>query len=200
MYGYWIRYGRNAYLGCFTSATQHARGEVVLVESPRGAELGEILCTADVANLADGTLIRSASAGDLASANEQNLRARAMLPQLATLAEALPVLVVDAEMMHDAQTLIVHVMPWDYANLDAYATTAAETLGVAVQILNLANASQEPLAAPTCGSGGCGSGGCGSGGCSTGGCSTGGCSRNQKATATELTTYFRELRKRMPLA
>ena len=74
--GYLVQYGRSAYVGRFAVAggLTTSRGDRVVVRTPRGVELGEVLCGADdrfaggLDPAAGGELLRPAGPDDLADA------------------------------------------------------------------------------------------------------------------------------------
>jgi hypothetical protein len=206
--GYLIQYGRMAYVGWFASVRglTASRGDQVVIRSPRGVELGEVLCDADERfargfdQSAGGELLRLARPDDLTNAKCQNAEGLSLL----TMAEesGLPMTFLDAEVTLDGAVAILHALPVGPCDVDSLLIKLSERFGFAVRILDVTTTPvlTEPAEpAATCGKPDCGSGGCSS--CGTGkGCSTGGCSRGSVKSADELTSYFADLRYRMEQA
>jgi hypothetical protein len=203
--GFLVQYGRSAYVGRFVAAAGLApsRGDRVVVRTPRGVELGEVLCGADeryVSGLdpaAGGELLRLGGPDDLSDADRSESVGQALL----TAAEGtgLPVAFLDVEIMFDGTSAVLHALPLGPCDADPVLAELSEQFGLAVRLLDVSSTptvTDPPEKAATCGKPDCGSGGCSS--CGTGGgCSTGGCSRGSVKTADELTAYFADLRHRM---
>lgn len=202
--GYLVQYGRSAYVGRFAAAggLTTSRGDRVVVRTPRGVELGEVLCGADdrfacgLDPAAGGELLRTVGPDDLADAERRESVGLALL----TAAEGygLPVAFLDVEVTLDSSAAILHALPWGACDADPVLADLSERFGLAVRLLDTSRAptaKDPPEQAATCGKPDCGSG---SGGCGTGGgCSTGGCSRGKVKSADELTSYFADLRHKM---
>jgi hypothetical protein len=199
---YLIQYGVSAFVGRFRSHTEAlARGTQVLVESPRGTELGSILeeihpalCNSTTHSV-EGDLTRVASVDDLDQAKQDRRQALQILDSLDV--GTAPITVLDCEVLLGGRGLILHVLPWEACQLDGWLAKLSDDLKLPVRVLNigqLALTNDPPEPTSKCGSGGCGAGG---GGCSTGGCGTGSCSKGQVKSAGELTEYFAGLRKQM---
>lgn len=199
---YWASYGTCGFLGCFEpaeAAVAFARGEGVIVQSPRGREPARVLDAVDERCVppgfrSGGTILRRLTESDAqAAANREALLAECVQAVNAAAADQ-PLVVPDVELLDDGDTLIVHVLPWAEADFTDWAEALAEQLGRAVLLLNVADLPREPEA------GGCGTKSCGTGGgcgdCGSG-CGTGSCSRGSVKSAEELTAYFASLRTQM---
>jgi len=208
--GYLVQYGRSGFVGQFAAACGPAlgRGDRVVVRTPRGVELGEVLCPADerfagrLDPAAGGELLRPAAPADLAAAADREATGHALLA--AAEAAGLPVTFLDAEVLLDGSAAVLHALPWGQCDADPLFADLSARFGLAVRLLDASRtptAQDPPEKAYTCGKPDCGAG---SGGCSDcgsgGGCSTGGCSRGAVKSADELTAYFADLRRRMEQA
>ncbi|OWK34827.1 hypothetical protein [Fimbriiglobus ruber] len=209
---YLVQYGRLAHVGQFASSGDDlARGERVVVRTPRGVEIGDVLCpVADkyaglLAPSAGGEILRSAAGEDeQRSAGWDNTGQAVIATAEEWAAESgLPLTFLDAEIMLDGSAAVLHVVPWDECDADPLFTDLSVRFGMAVRALDV---SRTPLAkdppAPTgsCGKPGCGTTGGGCSSCGTksgGGCSTGSCSSGAVKSADELSVYFAGLRKQM---
>jgi hypothetical protein len=201
--GYLVQYGRNAYVGRFTTDAAFARGDRAVVQTPRGVELGTVLCGAAerfagaIDPAAGGTLLRLASADDDATAAAREAAGVALLAAAGE--SSLPLTFLDAELMLDGSAAILHALPWEPCDADPLFAELSARFGMPVRMLDL---SRTPVATDpptTCGKPDCGSGNgssCGTGG----GCSTGSCSRGSVKSAADLTAYFADLRSKMEAA
>lgn len=205
---YLVSHGRAAALTrCRSAETwQPVRSDRVVLRSPRGLELGNVLGLAegacDTSALAQGELLRRASAADevlLSSLQEKSL---ALLDAAQTRIEAdgLPLLALDAEFLLDGREAFLHVLRWGDVTLTPLLESLNSSFGTTVRMVDRGQpAAQNEHGCGSCGS--CGSGGgCGSGDCGTkekGGCSSGSCSKGSFKTADDLSDYFLRLRAEM---
>jgi hypothetical protein len=196
---YLTQYGRLGFVGQFQSEFSLARGDRVVVRSPRGIELADILVAPErFSDTDDGDVLRAATAVDDAEASRLDARGQALLADASNRGSelGLPLAFVDVEVTLDG-TAILHVLPWDACDATALLDELASRYYLTVRLLDLSRSptSKDPPAT------GCGKPGCGSesggGGCSTGGCSTGSCSRGVVKSSEELTAYFADLRQKM---
>ncbi|QEL14240.1 hypothetical protein [Limnoglobus roseus] len=201
---YLLQYGSSAFVGRFWADAEFVRGQRAVIESPRGRELGTVLCephekfVATVAPDRDGRVIRPAAAADEDGVAASRALADRILDAAATAVTAagLPALILDCEVLLESSAAILHVTTWAATDLTPLAESLTQQFGCPVRFHDLAATTlpEEP-GAPGCGKPDCGSGG---GGCGTGGgCSTGGCSRGKVKSSGELTAYFRDLREKM---
>jgi hypothetical protein len=192
---YLVGYGLTGELGRFRGPESLRRGDRVVIESPRGREMGEILRPSS-ARLGDflgsctqGAILRRATSEDEAELERQRQRAeafRAAVPGL-----------LDAELLLDGETILVQAAGPQLPQIQLRATTLAAEWGLRLTVFNAGL----PLPESTDADGGCGScdsdGGCGScdsgGGCGSGGCGSGGCG----GETSDVRAYFAQLRERM---
>ena len=203
---YLIQYGRPGFVGRFSSALQLARGERVVLQSPRGVELGEVLVALSdrFASSQDGEVLRVATLDDDGEVLQFEARAQELLRAASdgVVRFDLPLAFVDVEVTLDS-IAILHALPWDECDATSLLDDLAIRFGLLVRLLDLSRA---VVPGEEQSHGGCGKPGCGSesGGCSTcgtgGGCSTGSCSRGAAKSADELTEYFADLRRKMEAA
>jgi hypothetical protein len=202
--GYLVQYGRFAYVGRFAAAwgLTPSRGDRVVVRTPRGVELGEVLCGADerfaggLDPTAGGELLRLAGPDDLSTAESRESVGLSLLT--AAEGSGLPVTILDVEVSLDGSTAVLHALPLGPCDADPVLAALSTRFGLAVRLLDVSRTptvADPPEKVATCGKPDCGSGGCTS--CGTGGCSTGSCSRGSVKTADELTSYFADLRRKM---
>jgi hypothetical protein len=173
----------------------------VLVHTPRGLELGTVLCEvastiSDATSDAGGSFVRVACTEDIRLAEEQRQRGLALLDSIASQQPA--VIMLDCELLFDGRTAVLHVLPLGECDLDTDLAEWSLLHGLAFRVHDQRSAAlpEEP---PTgCGKPGCGSSGGGCGSCGTGGgCGTKSCSKGSVKNAEELTTKFLALRHQM---
>lgn len=207
-----VQFGKSGFVGRFTTAEAVARGERVVVRSPRGVECGLVLCEPgdkfSPALAVEGELLRPVTAEDETRAAGFVSREGALLADAngAASERGLSLTFVDAELTFDDH-LILHGLAWDACDATSLLEDLSARFSLAVRLLDL---SRTPVVKdPEPASAGCGKPGCGSegGGCSScgtgaekGGCSTGSCSRGKVKSADELTAYFADLRRKMEAA
>lgn len=193
-----IHYGRSGFVGRFRSDALVPRGERVVIRSPRGLEVGTVLC--DAAGEPDGDLLRVVTAADEAALGRAEALGRDLLAAAA--ATELPITVVDAEVSLDAAAAVLHGLPWGACDADPLLAGLSDRFGLAVRLFDLSRVpGAEPEPEPAgCGKPGCGSEGGGCSSCGTGGCSTGSCSRGSVQKPEQLTSYFADLRHKMEAA
>jgi hypothetical protein len=202
-----VSFGKNGALGVFNAPAPLVlrRGERVVLQTPRGLEVGSVLCPASIRQarllgaVTTGALLRPLSADDAARlpALEQVGQqlyeaARRQVPAGAE--------ILDVELLLDGQQAILHFVG-DAPNLDEFARTLEQHFALHVRLENLvqpAGAAEEH--------GGCDKPDCGreAGGCTT--CSTGGGCSSCGSSKVDLRDYFAHLRgklennQRRPLA
>jgi hypothetical protein len=182
------------------------RGDVVIIRTQRGIELGEVLArpvggckplprddfhrdgdasTAKTEGATETRILRRASSDDLERARlaEASRAARFEECQRVGSEAGWPGELIDVEPLLDGETVVLHGVAFeefDEGVLRARFRVMCE-LEVVMELVGSEPGALEEVAADETG-GGCGS--CGSGGgCSTGGCSTGGCSTKKSRGA-----------------
>ncbi|HEY1189453.1 MAG TPA: hypothetical protein VGE74_17500 [Gemmata sp.] len=207
-----VQFGKSGFVGLFTAKQSCARGERVIVRSPRGLETGVVLCEPggqfSPALSVEGEVLRTPTPDD-ETRTATFAACEASLLEAANVASSereLPLTFVDAELTLDDH-LILHGLAWGACDATPLFEGLSARFGLSVKLLDLSQApgAKDPEPAPAgCGKPGCGSGGSEGGGCSScgtgtekGGCSTGSCSRGKVKSAEELTAYFANLRQKM---
>lgn len=200
---YVAAFGKDAALGCFTAAEAIclSRHDRVLLQTPRGLEVGEILTPATIRQArllgaqVHGQLIRPINADDDGAFTQMARLAEELLIAAEDIAQSsvLGLAILDAEVMFDLRHALLHVL---HPNPDALADfTAAVSVrtGLIVRLTNLALPAEKDhgCGKPDCGEGG--GGGCST--CSDGGCATG-CGTGVSAPP-DLRPYFAHLREQM---
>ncbi|HLW64057.1 MAG TPA: hypothetical protein VKS79_01980 [Gemmataceae bacterium] len=178
-------------------------GESIVIRSARGVELGEVLCRVDESGPAlppvTGEVLRRATPDDQAHAHEQHVRSQELLVDAQQLIEQmqLPLAPLDADVLLDSSSAILHVLCWQQCTL----TPFLEELRARHDLLVTVHDQSRPAEAQEHGCSECGSGGgcgkCGDGGCGESGCGSGNCSRDKFDHPEELTRYFAALRELM---
>ena len=194
-----VQYGTAAFVGRFTADNDLSRGASVVVRSPRGLEIGTVLCESNSAFDLGGEIVRSSAYDDERDrARASELAARIL--DAANLTDQ-AVAFLDCEVTLDRRGAILHALPWGECQLDGLLADLSERFESAVRLHDISRTETrtDPVEPKiTCDKPGCGTaeGGCSS--CSTGACGTGSsCSKGKVNTAAELTTYFADLRQKM---
>ena len=201
---YLVQYGLSAHIGCFRAhiAGRFVRSDRVVIRSPRGLELGTILCepTRPFGTATDGELLRTISDDDESKWSLLLQESQEILNAVNDAVVDQPVQFVDAEPLLDGRTFLLHVLPWGEADISRILERLSAQLDRTLLVHDLSQL-QSPTEEPEpsgCGKPGCGteSGGCSS--CSTGGgCGTSSCSSGKVKSAAELTGFFKQLRTQM---
>jgi hypothetical protein len=191
---YLVGYGLRGELGRFRSEVPVVweRGDRVVIQSPRGVEIGEVLRPAPprvdelLPDAASGPLLRPVSAGDELQAAAMGRRAaevfergRGVLGEL-----SLPLELLDVEVLLDGEHAVLHHLRWEPSDVRPFVSTLSREFELYISLLDLTHRSS---GCGDCG-GGCGS--CGSGGCGSGSCSSG-------TRPEEVKAYFVGLREKM---
>jgi cell fate regulator YaaT (PSP1 superfamily) len=197
-----VSFGKGGAVGVFNAPAPLLlrRGDRVIVHTPRGTEVGSVLCAATIRQArllgatASGSLLRPLSAED-----EQRL------PELAQLAQQvydagrcrvqqdqLALEILDVEVLFDRNQAILQFVG-EAADLDEFAHALERDFDLEVRLENLA----QPGAADTHEHGGCDKPDCGrnAGGCTT--CSTGGGCTSCGSSKVDMRQYFAHLRDKM---
>jgi cell fate regulator YaaT (PSP1 superfamily) len=196
---YLVSHGSSGELGRFQTAEplELRRGDRVVVRTPRGLELGEVLCpstprhTRAMVDAAVGELLRRAGAEDETIAAGVVERAQQLFEDSRRLTAelGLPLEVVDVEVLldgHHVTIYFVRLKPCDERPLVRALSKKYEAL-VALHDLAL------PAGASACGRPDCKNDGGGCTSCGTGG----GCSTCGKSTGKDVQEYFAGLRRKM---
>jgi hypothetical protein len=197
-----VNHGKGGAVGRFLAAEALPlrRGDRVVVRSPRGLEVGVVLCPAGPRHarlLGDalvGELLRPAGPDDDAALERLRPLAERLFEDGRRLALDLdlPAEVLDVEMLLDGRRAIVQHVQAAECDWDGFVAALRSRHGVDVLLENLALAAPAEEEHGGCGKPDCGRGGgggctdCGSGGCSS--CGSGG---------VDLRAYFAHLRTQM---
>src|SRR5262245_53311942 len=201
---YVVSYGCLGDLGRFRPerALDCRRGDLAVVRSPRGVEVGQVLCLASSQHARflpaeAGPLLRLATPEDERAALRARRLGQEIFDEARQQAEslALPLEVIDAEVLLDSDHFVLHFIRFADCDLRDLVSALSKqfAMHVLLQDLTKGDTSHEEHGCGSCGSGGCGSGGCGSGGCGTKSC--GSCSSGAKAE--DVRAYFAGLREQM---
>jgi len=200
---YLVNHGKNGGLGSFTYSSPNLlrRGERVVIDSPRGREVGTILGPAGIRQarllgaVAAGSIVRPMTAAD-----ESLLESRQTLAQRLFEAgrrqarsQALAVEILDVDMLLEDRAIVQFVGQGDVL-LDDFASLLGKEFQIDIRLENLAIAQPPPHEE----SHGCDKPDCGKtsgGGCSD--CSTGGGCSSCGTGVTDLRPYFAHLRTEM---
>ncbi len=195
-------FGKDAALGCFVAepTLDLSRGDLVVLRTMRGLEVGSVLCAASVRQArllganARGEVARRFGPGDEETHAESTRRADRLRDAANDLAErlAIPATVLDAEVFFDGVHAVLHLLHDESADLAAFARELSQSLDLEVRLSNLAQPLPEDPESHGCGKPDCGEG---SGSCTT--CSTGGCATGCGSAAVDLRNYFSHLRDQM---
>lgn len=108
---YLVQYGRSAFVGRFASGVTLARGDRVVIESPRGREFGTVLCEPEQASPhLDGQVVRRSNTDEEPSIEIANRILEAATAAL--LRDGHSAIVLDCEVLIEGGA-IVHVVAWE---------------------------------------------------------------------------------------
>ncbi len=204
---YLLSYGRLGDFGRFRSGKPLAcrRGDRAVVRTHRGLEVGEVLRESAPAhatflpNTSVGQLVRLLTPTDEDTAARSAGRGQAVFARATHVAQdlALPLEVIDAEVLFDGAHGVLHLLRWEACDIRELVSTLSREfeLHVAVADLSAPGASlhEEEEEHAGCGKENCGSG---EGGCSS--CGTGGgCNTCGTSKPEEVQEYFAGLRDQM---
>ena len=175
------------------------RGARVVVRSHRGVEVGSVLRPATprhaafLPNTTVGQLLRGLTPDDERTLDATRERGRRLCERAAALADelALPLAVLDAEVLLDGEHAALHLLRAGDGNVRPLVSGLSREFGLHVQIADLAHVKEEDEQ-HGCGRENCGregGGGCGSCGTGCGSCGT--------KAAPDMTAYFAQLREQM---
>jgi hypothetical protein len=199
-----VSHGKGGALGIFTSAEPLSlrRGQRVIVQTQRGAEIGAVLCAANdrqallLGATAAGQLLRRLTSGDESRRDELITRAQQVFETGRAWAtkNGLALELLDVDLLFDASTAIVQFVGSD-ADTESLAQTLEHHFGLSVRLENLATPATPEEESHGCDKPDCGRMAGGDGGCST--CSTGGGCSTCGSGKTDLRDYFSHLRTNM---
>ncbi len=196
---YLVSHGKSGGLGSFVTTVPCflRRGDRVIIDSPRGREIGTILGPAGIRQarilgaVASGTIISSVTATDEILLARRHALAQPLFEacrrQVRVL--ALPLEILDVEILLEERA-IVQFVGKDDISLDSFASALGEEFRMDIRLENLAVHQTEKEESHGCGKPDCGK--TEGGGCST--CSTGGGCSSCGTGATDLRPYFAHLR------
>ena len=211
---YLLSYGALGDFGRFCPVTPLTclRGQRAVVRTHRGLELATVLGDARpghahfLPNTTVGQLLRLATPDDLRAERRRGEDARRLCDEAGALAAtlALPLEVIDAEVLLDGEQAVVHHVSWAEFDPRPFVSGLSKRFDAHVTLYDLTRPGTpapegEESHAHGCGRPGCGGG---SGGCGTeGGCGTGGgCSTCGLKNLPDLKKYFAGLREQMAQA
>jgi hypothetical protein len=175
------------------------RGDRVVVRSPRGLEIAEVLQPATprqaryLPNTTVGQLLRRATPDDNAAEAAQQRRGSEILRRgTALIGEMdLPLEVLDVEVLLDGEQAVLHHLHWAECDVRPFVSTLSREFALHIRLQDLTRAGALAPEEETHGCGKCGiAGGCGS-------CGAGGCGSCGSADADEVRAYFAGLRQQM---
>jgi cell fate regulator YaaT (PSP1 superfamily) len=190
---------------CPTTALTCRRGQRAVVRSARGLEIGAVLGEARpghahfLPNTTVGKLLRLATPDDDATERRRSDEARRLFEEARTLAVtlALPLEVLDAEVLLDGEHAVIHHLRWGDFDARALVSGLSRTFDVHVTLFDLTRSGSPEAAEAEPEEHGCGRPDCGSG---SGGCGTedgGGCSTCALKKLPDLKQHFAGLREQM---
>jgi hypothetical protein len=181
------------------------RGDLAVVQSHRGTELATVLCPASTGhaaflpNTSVGQLLRLACPEDEEIAALMRERGRLLYEQARRLsvAQKLPLEVIDVEVLLDTQHAVVQYLGWDAFDAPPFVSKLSTEFEVHITLQNLAQSPQQEEHEHGCDRPDCGK--TEGGGCST--CGTGGgCSTCGTAKPEDVQAHFAGLRAQMEQA
>jgi cell fate regulator YaaT (PSP1 superfamily) len=171
------------------------RGDRAVIRTPRGLELGTVLCLTTpghlhfLPNTSVGQLLRLASSEDEATAERRRDTALHLFDDgrqsAATL--GLPLELLDAEVLLDGQRAVIYHVRWAECDVRPFVSSLSKRHDVQIEMHDLSRADQG-CGRPDCGRGKGGCDSCGSGG---------GCGTCGSHGSTDLQAYFAGLREQM---
>jgi hypothetical protein len=185
-YEYLVSYGTSGEFSRFrpTVRRDYSRGDRVVVRSPQGTEIGEVLCRAKsdharfLSRTAQGELLRLATADDERAAERCRDRAGRIADDARRLSGelGLPIEVLDVEVALDGGQAIINHLRQEECDYRPLVSALSRLHDVLVIMQNLALPAGLGNEDVGCGKPGCGQGQGGCSSCQSGGCGTaGGC-------------------------
>src|SRR5438270_3986467 len=147
---YVIRYGLLGDFGRFrpAAAVDCRRGDLAVVHSPRGLEVGEVLCPAtpqhalSLPEATAGTLLRLATEEDERAVNRARQLGQEVFDEARRGAEALalPLEVIDVEVLLDSDRAVLHLIHWADADLRDLVSALSKRFSMHVLLQDLTKA------------------------------------------------------------
>jgi len=201
---YLVSYGRSGGLGRFIAepAPQFRRGQRVVVNSVRGAEIGAVLCLATAAHArllqtpATGQVLRLATAADFAADAEVRTLEQRVFDRSRCLAvtSGLPMEILDIEIPLECRQAILQILSSAVCDPTDLVECLEREFDLDVRLEDLATPRIEEDE-----HGGCGEPNCGreNGGCTSCSSANGGCATGCGSKAFDIRQYFGHLREQM---
>ncbi len=183
---YLVRYGKAGEFGRFRAQKplQLFKGDLVLIETHRGKETGEILSPSSptiakfLPNTTVGKLFSTLSPQDDSLAQLNHLKSSHIFEaaKKISLDLALPVMIVEAELLFDGKHAVLHLLTSPKTDVRDLVSKLSQDFDMHIYVENISQPQEEEKLAEDDGTSSCGSGKCGSkeSGCGTCG-SGGGC-------------------------
>jgi cell fate regulator YaaT (PSP1 superfamily) len=183
---YLVRYGKAGEFGRFRAQKplQLFKGDLVVIETHRGKETGEILSPSSptiakfLPNTTVGKLFSTLSPQDDSLAQLNHLKSSLIFEaaKKISLDLALPVMIVEAELLFDGRHAVLHLLTSPKTDVRDLVSKLSQDFDMHIYVENISQPQEEEKLAEDDGTSSCGSGKCGSkeSGCGTCG-SGGGC-------------------------
>ena len=181
---YLVRYGKAGEFGRFRAQKplQLFKGDLVLIETHRGKETGEILSpsTPSIAkflpNTTVGKLFSTLSPQDDSLAQLNHLKSSLIFEaaKKISLDLALPVMIVEAELLFDGRHAVLHLLTSPKTDVRDLVSKLSQDFDMHIYVENISQPQEEEKLAEDDGTSSCGSGNCGSKEGGGGSCSSGG--------------------------
>ena len=183
---YLVRYGKAGEFGRFRAQKplQLFKGDLVVIETHRGKETGEILSSSSptiakfLPNTTVGKLFSTLSPQDDSLAQLNHLKSSLIFEaaKKISLDLALPVMIVEAELLFDGKHAVLHLLTSPKTDVRDLVSKLSQDFDLHIYVENISQPQEEEKLAEDDGTSSCGSGKCGSkeSGCGTCG-SGGGC-------------------------
>jgi cell fate regulator YaaT (PSP1 superfamily) len=181
---YLVRYGKAGEFGRFRAQKplQLFKGDLVLIETHRGKETGEILSPSSptiakfLPNTTVGKLFSTLPQQDDSLAQLNHLKSSLIFEaaKKISLDLTLPVMIVEAELLFDGRHAVLHLLTSPKTDVRDLVSKLSQDFDMHIYVENISQPQEEEKLAEDDGTSSCGSGNCGSkeGGC--GSCGSGG--------------------------
>ena len=182
---YLVRYGKAGEFGRFRAQKplQLFKGDLVVIETHRGKETGEILSPSSptiakfLPNTTVGKLFSTLPQQDDSLAQLNHLKSSLIFEaaKKISLDLALPVMIVEAELLFDGRHAVLHLLTSPKTDVRDLVSKLSQDFDMHIYVENISQPQEEEKLAEDDGTSSCGSGKCGSkeSGCGT--CGSGGC-------------------------